>query len=59
MKEVKKLITAKLKAENAAVAYSEPEQEVISRSGDICVVSLVDQWYIDYAQQEWKEQVVK
>jgi leucyl-tRNA synthetase len=37
-----------------AVAYAEPESEVISRSADVCVVALVDQWYLDYGEEEWK-----
>ncbi len=37
-----------------AVAYAEPESEVISRSADVCVVALVDQWYLDYGEAEWK-----
>lgn len=32
-----------------------PEDLVISRSGSRCVVSLLDQWYIDYSLPEWKE----
>lgn len=37
-----------------AFAYAEPESEVISRSADVCVVALVDQWYLDYGEDEWK-----
>ena len=37
-----------------AVAYAEPESEVISRSADVCVVALVDQWYLDYGEEVWK-----
>lgn len=29
---------------NDAVIYQEPEETVISRSGDHCVVALCDQW---------------
>lgn len=36
-------------------AYAEPESEVISRSADVCVVALVDQWYLDYGEDEWKK----
>ncbi|WUR03380.1 leucine-tRNA ligase (LARS1) [Vairimorpha necatrix] len=36
-----------------------PEGEVISRSGGICVVSLLDQWYIDYSNENWKNKVKK
>ena len=37
-----------------AFAYSEPEGLVISRSADECVVALIDQWYIDYGEANWK-----
>lgn len=37
--------------------YAEPESEVISRSNDVCVVALDNQWYIDYGEPEWKQQV--
>jgi len=37
-----------------ASVYSEPASEVISRSGDVCVVALVDQWYLNYADEKWK-----
>lgn len=36
-----------------------PEDTVISRSGAKCVVSLLDQWYIDYSLPEWKEKARK
>lgn len=39
-----------------AFAYCEPEGLVISRSGDECVVALVDQWYLDYGEAGWKKQ---
>jgi leucyl-tRNA synthetase len=39
-----------------AVQYREPEEEVISRSGDKCVVALKDQWYFTYGEPEWKAQ---
>lgn len=40
-----------------AILYSEPEEEVISRSGDVCVVALTDQWFIDYGEPSWRKQV--
>lgn len=40
-----------------AFAYAEPEGLVISRSADECVVALMDQWYLDYGEPEWKKQV--
>jgi leucyl-tRNA synthetase len=45
-----------LESQNFVVVY-EPEDEVISRSGGKCVVALLDQWYIDYSNPEWKEKV--
>lgn len=40
-----------------AVPYWEPMSTVVSRSGETCVVALTDQWYVDYAQPEWKAAV--
>ncbi|KAK0634361.1 hypothetical protein B0T17DRAFT_611386 [Bombardia bombarda] len=37
-----------------AFAYSEPENKVVSRSGDECTVALMDQWYIDYGEESWR-----
>jgi leucyl-tRNA synthetase len=28
--------------------------QVISRSGDECVVALTDQWYLTYGEEEWQ-----
>ena len=39
-----------------AFAYAEPEGLVVSRSGDECVVALMDQWYLDYGESEWRSQ---
>lgn len=60
-----KVITAKDKMrelmvnEGSALKYFEPENEVISRSGDECVVMLCDQWYLEYGQEDWKNKVVE
>ncbi|EHK98238.1 putative Leucyl-tRNA synthetase, cytoplasmic [Glarea lozoyensis 74030] len=40
-------------------AYSEPEGMVVSRSGDICCVALMDQWYLDYGEESWKQVALK
>ncbi|KAF9054244.1 hypothetical protein BJ165DRAFT_696298 [Panaeolus papilionaceus] len=39
-----------------AFPYAEPEGFVLSRSADECVVALMDQWYLDYGEAEWKKQ---
>ena len=40
--------------EGLAFPYCEPEGLVISRSGDECVVTLADQWYMDYGEESWR-----
>ncbi|KAG8908800.1 cytosolic leucyl tRNA synthetase [Tulasnella sp. 403] len=42
-----------------AFLYYEPEGLVVSRSGDECVVALVDEWYLDYEDEAWKAQARK
>lgn len=42
-----------------AFAYSEPERKVVSRSGDDCIVSLMDQWYLDYGEESWRQIALK
>jgi leucyl-tRNA synthetase len=42
-----------------AFPYSEPERRVISRSGDNCIVALMDQWYLDYGEEEWKKMALE
>ncbi|KAJ3789356.1 hypothetical protein GGU10DRAFT_404691 [Lentinula aff. detonsa] len=42
-----------------AFAYAEPEGMVTSRSGDECIVALMDQWYLDYGEPVWRSQVEK
>ncbi|AMD21140.1 HEL141Cp [Eremothecium sinecaudum] len=40
--------------EGLAFVYNEPESLVVSRSGDECIVSLEDQWYVDYGEPTWR-----
>lgn len=40
VEEAKPIVKAQLIAENMAVTYYEPEGEVVSRSGDQCIVAL-------------------
>lgn len=56
-------VKAKVKADfikaGEGFVYNEPEGQVMSRSGDECVVSLEDQWYIDYGEENWKQQALE
>lgn len=55
--EVRKPIQKLMVDNNQAILYQEPEKQVIARSGDECVVALCDQWYLDYGDETWKNQV--
>ena len=54
--EAKAKVREQMIAKGLAFPYAEPEGLVVSRSGDECVVALVDQWYLDYGEPSWKEQ---
>ncbi len=54
VQEAKNAIKDELVASTSAFIYFEPEGVVMSRSGDECVVALVDQWYIDYGEPSWR-----
>lgn len=45
-------------AAGEAFAYAEPEGQVVSRSGDKCIVALMDQWYLDYGEEKWRAQAI-
>ncbi|KAK6204548.1 cytosolic leucyl tRNA synthetase [Scheffersomyces amazonensis] len=59
VEEAKPKVKADLVASGDAFVYNEPEGVVISRSGDECIVSLEDQWYIDYGEESWKNQALE
>ncbi|KAI6346186.1 2-isopropylmalate synthase [Pyricularia grisea] len=46
-------------SEGLAFAYAEPENKVVSRSGDECIVALLDQWYLDYGEEKWRDQALE
>lgn len=52
-------VKADMIAAGEAFVYNEPEGPVMSRSGDECIVSLEDQWYIDYGEESWKNQALE
>jgi leucyl-tRNA synthetase len=56
--DAKPLVRKDLIESNEALIYYEPTGNVVSRSGDVCVVSYCEQWYINYADEEWKKRVM-
>lgn len=57
MQDAKNSVRDQLIAAGGAYKYAEPEKEVMSRSGNECVVALTDQWYIKYGEDQWKAQI--
>ena len=41
-----------------SIRYYEPVRQVMSRSGDECVVALCDQWFLEYGREDWKKMVL-
>ncbi|GLH12065.1 Leucine--tRNA ligase, cytoplasmic [Gryllus bimaculatus] len=56
IQDVKKSLQKDLIKNGGAVIYYEPEKQIISRSGDECVVALCNQWYLDYGEEKWRAQ---
>jgi len=57
VKKAKLDARAQMVKDNQAFIYSEPEKKIVSRSGDECVVASIDQWYLKYGEEGWKNQV--
>ena len=54
MSQIKPVIRREMVQAGQALAYSEPESRVVSRSGDECVVALTDQWFLTYGEATWR-----
>ena len=59
VEDAKTKVKSDMIAEGQAFVYNEPESQVVSRSGDDCIVSLEDQWYVDYGEKAWKQQALE
>ena len=55
VKVVKPIIKEEMVAEGTAFKYQEPEKEIVSRSGDVCVIALCDQWFLEYGEAKWRK----
>ncbi|ETN58342.1 leucyl-tRNA synthetase [Anopheles darlingi] len=56
VQDVKKDLKQYLIERNEADVYYEPEKTIVSRSGDVCVVALCNQWYLNYGEEEWQRE---
>ncbi|KAI0151884.1 leucyl-tRNA synthetase, cytoplasmic [Hypoxylon sp. NC0597] len=52
--DAKPKVRAQLIEAGLAFEYAEPENRVVSRSGDECTVALMEQYYIDYGEDSWR-----
>ena len=53
--EIKRLMIER----GQAINYFEPENKVMSRSGEECVVAYIDQWYLPYGQEDYQKKVLE
>lgn len=58
VQDVKKDLKTYLVDRNEADTYYEPEKTIMSRSGDVCVVALCNQWYLNYGEEKWQAQTL-
>lgn len=56
VQDVKKDLKTYLVDRKEADVYYEPEKTIMSRSGDLCVVALCNQWYLTYGEPKWQAQ---
>lgn len=55
VEQAKPIIKKHLFDNNMAVPYYEPEGEVVSRTGDNCIVATCYQWFFRYGEDQWKD----
>lgn len=53
--DVKDTIKMEMVAKGDACLYFEPENPVVSRTNDDCIVAKVDQWLLGYGEEEWQK----
>ena len=58
VQDAKAAVRKEMIANGHACAYWEPESLVISRSGDECIVAFLDQWYLKYGEEKWRNAVI-
>ncbi|KAJ1611368.1 hypothetical protein OJ252_1551 [Cryptosporidium canis] len=55
--DVKDQAKQKLINDKNALIYLEPENTVISRTGESCIIALCKQWYLEYGEEKWRKDV--
>eukprot|EP00629_Pelagomonadales_sp_RCC1024_P016984 CAMPEP_0119267644 /NCGR_PEP_ID=MMETSP1329-20130426/5712_1 /TAXON_ID=114041 /ORGANISM="Genus nov. species nov., Strain RCC1024" /LENGTH=1109 /DNA_ID=CAMNT_0007267579 /DNA_START=194 /DNA_END=3519 /DNA_ORIENTATION=- len=57
--DAKPLVKQEMIAAGQALVYFEPESQIMSRSGEECIVAHTDQWYLKYGEKQWRDSVLK
>ena len=57
VEKAKPIVKQHMISQGDAFVYFEPEKEILSRTGDSCIVAFVDQWLLDYGEESWKSKV--
>ncbi|UKK02800.2 leucyl-tRNA synthetase [Theileria orientalis] len=57
--DAKNKIRDEMISNKQAFMYYEPSKNVVSRSGDVCVVAICNQWYTKFGDEEWKKNVME
>ncbi|OII78057.1 leucyl-tRNA synthetase [Cryptosporidium andersoni] len=52
--DTKELIRESLIKDGYALIYLEPENKVVSRRGESCIIALCEQWYLNYGEETWR-----
>ena len=60
VEDVKDKVRNALIENGEAIKYAEPNGQVVSRSGDECVVAYLGQWFLNYGENDskWKQQAL-
>jgi len=59
VKEAKDKCREEMVKQGTACVYWEPENLIMSRTDDKCVVAFLDQWYLTYGEEEWRDAVME
>jgi leucyl-tRNA synthetase len=57
VQEAKPVVRQELLDSGEGATYHEPDGVVTSRGGEACVVGFIDQWFLNYLDEGWKQVV--
>jgi leucyl-tRNA synthetase len=57
VEKAKPIVKQHMLDQGLAVPYYEPEGEIVSRTGDQCIVATCYQWFLKYGEEAWRDQI--